>query len=746
MRIQSFIALLVIAFSAGRVDAGDFGAARWIAVSQKRGCNPAFAREFVLTQKAVRATLNICGLGFQLTTLNGRRVGDRELDPVPSDYRRRVYFSKFDVTDFLKDGTNRIEVLLGRGWYDFAENDVWHFDKSPWRGCPKLIARLVIDFADGERGEVVTDGRWRRIGNPVWYDAVRSGMEEDGPVEEIDDPVAIVEGPTGRLEEYRCPPTKVVRLLKPTKMKSLGDGRWLFDFGEEIAGRIRLKMRGLRRGDVVDIRYDERIGDGFVPATNRVIDAYFKDTSREMQSDRHHAQGLDAEEFAPRFTYKGFRYALLTGAVEPIQDGDVIAEEMRTSFPVTGCFECSDANFNALMDMADRSYCANFVNAVPTDCPHREKNGWTGDANAACEFGQLRYDSTATYVKWLRDVVDAQADDGQVPGVVPTSGWGYSRYGSIWEGVIVEMPFTLYRYRGDISVLAEFYPAMRRSVDERLDHQVRKDGTLDEGPGDWCAPGRTTTNALVSTAWFFGTVKALASISEKLGHYSDAARYRMAAESLRKSYNKAFYEGGGAYFGRTQTAQSLALYFGLVPDCDRDLAFGVLLDSIRASDDHIDCGLLGLCTIFRVLAESGRADIAYKMLMQRTRPSFRALRDIGATALWEDFDDGFSRCHVMFADFAAWAYAYLAGIRGVEDGFRRVTLAPMAIDALGYVRASVETPHGTLKSDWRREKAGVRYVFFVPEGVCATIRLPGVSVAQVQTGRHEYFVAEMAGR
>ena len=720
---------------------GAFGSAKWIAVEKERGCNPAFAREFVVPQAPISATLRICGLGYQIATLNGRRVGEVELDPVPSDYRRRVYYSSFDVSNLIRPGTNRLEVLLGHGWYDFVERDEWQFDKASWRDRPKLIARLMLEFCDGSTEDVVTDCRWRRIGSPVRYDAVRSGIEEDGPVEEIDDPVAVVQGPPGRLMESGCPPTKVIRRLKPIHKKPLGGGSWLLDFGEEIAGRVRIRMRGLLRGDLVKVRYDERIGVDFTPATNRVIDAYFKDHSREIQTDYHHASGFDIEEFSPRFTYKGFRYVLVTGARTPIQDDDVVAEELRTSFRVTGNFECSDAEFNALMNMADRSYCANFVNGVPTDCPQREKNGWTGDANAACEFALYRYDNVSACLKWLRDVVDAQGVDGQIPGIVPTSGWGYFRFGTIWDGAIVEIPYKIYRYRGGLSILKEFYPAMKLSVDGRLRTQVRHGGTLDEGPGDWCSPGRATTNALVATAWFYGTVKTLAKVAAILKRPEDASRYEHASELLRESYNRAFYEGGGVYSGRTQTAQALSIHFGLVPEYDLDAARNVLLDTIHSANDHFDCGLIGFCTIFRVLGESGHADLAYKMLMQRTRPSFLAQRKIGATSLWEDFDDGFSRCHVMFADFAAWAYAYLAGIRNVEDGFCRCMIAPNAISSLDYVNAKMETPHGIISSSWRRENGGVRYMFSVPDGTCATILLPGTSELQVQSGSHEYFVA-----
>ena len=744
---MKFCAILSVAFAgvaAGTpLDSADaFGSAVWIGAARERKCNPAFAKAFNLPCSPSKAELSVCGLGYSITTINGHRVGDSELDPVQSDYGHRLYYSRFNVAEIVKPGTNRIEVLLGRGWYDFSERDEWWFDKAAWRGRPKLIARLRLEFADGAVDEVVTDESWRRVGSPVIYDAVRSGIEEDGPVEEIDDQVAVVERPKGLLAECPCPPTKVMRKLRPVRMRPLGGGSWLFDFGEEIAGRVRLRLRGLRRGDLVKVRHDERIGADFTPATNRVIDAYFKDHTREIQTDYHHASGLDVEEFAPRFTYKGFRYVLVTGAREQVADVDVIAEEMHTAFRTTGSFECSDADFNAMVQMADRSYRANFVNGVPTDCPQREKNGWTGDANAACEFAQYSYDNTAAYLKWLRDIVDAQRSDGQLPGIVPTSGWGYSNYGTIWDGAIVEIPNTLYRYHGDISVVREFYPAMKKSVDGRLRMQMRPDGTLDEGPGDWCSTGSVTTNALVSTAWFYGTVKTLASIARKLGEFEDAMRYDSAAVALRESYNKAFYLGGGAYVGRTQTAQALSLHFGLVPEKDRELAFDRLLDSIRRADWHFDCGLLGFCSVFRVLGDGGRADVAYRMLTQRTYPSFIKQRNAGATALWEDFNDGFSRCHVMFADFVAWAYAYLAGIRCIEDGFERFLLAPQVVDSLNYVTTKMTSPRGTVVSSWKREKAGVRYSFVVPAGSRASVRLSGRSEAIVSNGLHEFFVPE----
>ena len=718
----------------------DFGDAKWIGGSVPTDAPPAFRRVFSVEGGVRRAEMAICGLGYSLAELNGRRVGERELDPVPSDYSRRVYYSTYDVTDLIRPGTNVLSVLLGRGWYDFHERDEWNFDKAPWRGEPKLRLRLTVEGLDGQCAEIVTDGSWRQVGNPVRYDSVRSGIEEDGPAPELDAPVKIVEGPSGQLLPAPCAPTKVVRRLRPVRTRDLGDGRWLFDFGEALAGRVRLTLRGQRTGDVVTVRYDERVGEDFTPATNRVIDAYYKGVGRNFQTDIHHASGADVETFAPRFTYKGFRYALVTGVRRPPDADGVVAEVLQTAFETTGSFSCSSSALNGLMALADRSYRANWANGVPTDCPHREKNGWAGDVNLAATFGLYAYGNSAGYVKWLRDFADSQREDGTLPGIAPTAGWGYDGHGSVWEGAILDIPYELWRFTGSEDALREFFPAMVRNFDLRLRARVAGTGKglVDEGCGDWCSIRKPQTdNTFVSSAWMYGNLVRLAFVAGLVGDAEARRRYEDRARQLRADFNAAYYRGDGTYSVDDETACALVLEMGLVPETDRTVAERRLVRSVEAAGCHLTGGVLCLKTILRALSKAGRSDLAYGLLVNETEPSpFASWLKRGATTLWEDFDDGFSRCHVMFADYAAWAYEYLAGIRDPQNGFRTFTLAPEPIPQLDHVTASLKTPKGIVRSHWERKDGRVFFRFVIPAGAKANVRF-GETHAEYGEGSYE---------
>ena len=681
---------------------------------------PAFRKIFAVTKPVRRAVLAISGLGFYEASLDGVRIGEKRLDPVPTAYDKRAHYSVYELGS-LTAGGHVLEVLLGHGWYDVFFSAVWNWDRAPWRDVPKLLVELRLECEDGTVETVATDESWRRIGSPVLFDCIREG-EVIGPRPLIDEPVVLAKPPKGRLVAERAPGTVVTRELAPVRTKALGNGEWLFDFGEDVAGWCRMELSGLGRGDVVTVRYDERIGADFTPARDRVITWHYRYSNSTLlpgeggfQIDRFISDGLPSEVYEPRFTYNGFRYVLVRGLREVPRK--IVARVLQTDFRTTGSFDCSSFDFLEVLKMADRAYRGNFVNGYPTDCPHREKNGWTGDANLAAELAQYAYENTAAYEDWLDEVAAAQRPDGKLPGIVPTSGWGYDGYGPVWDTVAAFLPDLLRRYRSDEEVLARLGTVAARVLDVYdSDPVYTAKGVIETGYADHSFYRTYTRRALPNTCYAIGAC-------EIVGRKDRAAAYRAAAR-------REFYRGEGRWENGSQTSQACALAFGLCADEEtRRLTGEKLVEAVHRADDHPDFGIVGSKHVFRELSKLGRTDLAFKMATQKTLPSFLYWKEKGGTTFMEELDPDKapSQNHIMFGDILAWAYQYLAGIRDVEDGFRRFTLAPDCITALDYVTARVETPYGVVSSAWRRQDGRIRYEFTVPPGTHAEVRANGAS-------------------
>lgn len=702
--------------------------------------SPAFRKTF-RTEKPVRdAVLHISGLGFYEASIDGRRIGAKVLDPAPTDYDDRVLYSTYEIGDMLSiPGEHTMDVLVGRGAYDTHAQDVWNIDEAPWRATPCLIAQLEIRYADGSTDRVVTDGSWRQVGSPVVWDDLREGeIHAPGLAPPIDFPAAVTVGPSGRLEAMPLPGAEKVETWKPASFARLTDGHWLVDFGQNLSGWPRIAMRGLAKGDVVTVQCGEKLGDdGAVLLDGN--DMFFQGGHSILhmpggwfQRHRFVASGTPVESFEPKFSYAGFRYIEIDGLREPLTSEDAEAYQVNTAFGPAGSFECSCDQVNRIHRLFVRAYMSNFADGVPTDCPQREKNGWTGDAQLAAEMGQYCFENTAGYEKWCRDIVDAQLPDGGIPRLVPFSGWGAEGGGPAWDCAVAVVPWTLWRYRGDRRILEETYPTLQRYIkwgEKRLD----EDGLADYGLGDWCAPmpadtwWRYTPRALTSTAWWRESVLIAANEARLLGHDGDAARFAELAEKARAALRNAFEAPDGTWAGGTQCAQACAIMTGLVSPELRDAAGRKLAEAVEATGRTVKCGIQGVKWLFRALCETGRGDLAIDILKQTAYPSFGDWLAHGATTAWESWKDPTSQNHVMFGDVSAWLFQYPGGIRldesGGAVGFRRILLAPDTA-GLDWVRCSHESPYGTIRSEWSVENGTFDWTVEVPPNATATAVLP----------------------
>ena len=760
-------------------------------VTREEIASPAFEKKFTVSKPVASAILHVTGVGFYEASLNGRKIGDKVLDPSPTAYDKHVLYSTYDVGGALKEGANTLKVLVGHGWYDVRSIAVWNFDVAPWRDFPRMIAQLEIAYADGSRETVVSDGSWRQVESPVGYDCIREGevigahhpAQPDFTKREIR--AVEVPAPKGALVAENCPGAKVMRTIAPKAIHAFPDGTYVVEFPENFAGWIRMDVRGQRQGDVLVIRYDERANKDFSPALSsapdglhtfkgnlhgpdvgsatRRIDCHFRYTASqgvcatgaEFQTDRFVSSGAEVERYEPRFTYNGFQYVVLKGLRAAPRKEDITGCVVHTDFPAIGSFSCSDETFNTLMKMGDRAYRSNFADGYPTDCPHREKNGWTGDASIASELAQYCYENTAGYEKWLNDIMDSQLANGDICGIVPTSGWGYKwGNGPAWDSAMPVVAWNLWCCRGDRRALDAVYPALKRYVD--FTSTKARGNLVRHGIGDWNHVDRRHVPSveLTSSCYYRQAAAILSRIAAIKGLVDDAARYAKLADAIKDAINAKFYKGNGVYDNGRQTAQAFPLAFGVVPEGERAAVEARLVESVEKEGCHVDIGLLGSKHVFRALSRAGRTDIAFKMLTNPTKPSPVEWIQKGGTTLWEDWGDGASRNHIMFGDFMAWAYQYLGGIRLPEKegscaaipdvaatAFNEIVIAPQFIKELSWVKARVDGPYGAIETSWRRDGENVKLDVTIPPNTTAVVRLPGQPGRRVGSGTYSFTIS-----
>lgn len=736
--------------------------AKWIAAADAE-ITPRFVKSFAVRKGLVRATLNVTGVGFYEAELNGVKIGKKVLDPAPTAYDKRVLYSVYELEDSLAPGTNMLALTVGHGWYDQRAVG-WSFENAPWRDKPRALAQLELIYADGSRETVVTDGSWQLTASGVLYDDIREG-ETQGREKYVFRRTTVEEvpAPKGVLACATLPGAEVVECFRPVAIERLSDDEWLLDFGVNLAGRIRYTPRDpmALKGHKVHFRHDER-----KPPQKRRIDNHVKcfgsrshslnGAETAFQTDHCTFAGLPGEFFEPKFVYHGFQYVTVKGLSEKPSLDEFEAQAINTAMRTTGSFACSDPDFNALMKMTDRSFRSNWTDGYPTDCPHREKNGWTGDAAIASYVGQYFYENTAAYEKWIQDVVDAQLPDGRIPMIVPTGDWGYDipawtqgGAGPAWDQALVIVPWRIWECRGDRRILEMAHPAILKMLRHTAEHRDEK-GLIPWGLPEWAAAaghGLSPHRPFVTTCFFLLSCRTAERIAQVLGKAEDATLFARWADESRAALRRHYLQEDGSWEDASQTAQALAFEAGL---CETEAERSALVDfldrELAEYDGHLSVGILGFEPMLNLYSEIGRTDIAYNLLVNPTPPSpVASWLKIGSTTLRESFDSGASWNHIMFGAFAGWAYRHLAGIRG-EEGFRRVTIAPRPGRRLTWLTASTETPYGTVASGWKIENGRFALTVRIPSGTTGVVVLPDGTRHEIVPGERSFACPMPAAR
>lgn len=690
-----------------------------------------------------KAVVRLCGLGWHELYVNGQKADDRVLAPNVTQYDKRVSYIDYDVSKLIRQGKNAVAVILGNGWYnyDFAH---WELEKAPWRDWPKLCCDILIDGRLAAR----SDRSWKFHPGPVTYDALHGGESYDARLEipgfaspGLDDSAwqnaAVCFPPPGIPVPEDSEPCKVMQELLPVSVFELNPLKHIYDFGKNISGWCKITVEG-PAGATVVLEYAEQLrqnGD----ITNDENGMYLK--NGRFQKDTYTLKGDGIEVFQVRFTYHGFRYVSVYSTAA-VKIHSAVAQFVHTAFASAGEFVSSDETLTALQAMTRQSYCSNFV-GIPTDCPQREKNGWTGDANLACRTGLWNFKAENAYQHFVRMLADTQRPSGQLSCITPTGGWGFNwGSGPAWDSMLFEGVEQLWLFCGDTAFIEEMYEPMSRYLD--YCSGMAEDGITRFGLGDWCHwdDRRAESAELTSTGYYYADALRMSTFAGILGKTADAAAYRELAGSIRQSFLREFHHSDGSYGKNVMTSLAAPLFFGLAGE-DAPVTARLLTEMVRANDHKADFGILGAKFIPRVLADYGYADDAFKVITQPECPGWGYWVRKGATSLWEHWDGVYSQNHIMYGDISAWMFEYPGGLRPRPDGagFKKFDIKPHFISGLKQCKVQYAAPTGEICFEWKRSGGKIKYSYSVPAGSSAVLALPGKEPETV-TGKDHRFLDE----
>lgn len=696
-------------------------------------------REFHLARRPVRARLYATARGVYEPRLNGERVGDLELAPGWTEYHHRLQYQTYDVTDQVHAGVNVLAATVADGWWcGFVGFDA-HRPARHYGEQPGFLAQLVVDFADGSRQVVATDRHWTEQPGAIraadllmgeHVDARRhvSGWDEAGPVDGFA-PVAVLDTEPGPLVAEPDQPIRVTRDLPAVSVERRGPTRFIVDFGQNLVGRVSLAVRGAAPGERIVLRHAEILDGG---------ELYVANLRRAQATDVYVTAGDAVEVFEPRFTFHGFRYVEVDGHPGELSTSDVTARVLHNDTPFTGRFECSDPTVNQLQANITWGQRGNFL-AVPTDCPQRdERLGWLADAQIFAPTASRNADVSAFFARWMRDVVDGQDSDGAFRDVAPVISVNREA-APAWGDAGVVIPWHLWRTYGDRRALEESFDAMlawvlhihRHNPDLRWRHRTGN------SYGDWLQLDATTPRDVLATAYFARSTELVARAAEVLGRYDEATDLWTLHSGIRAAFVDSYVDEDGRVEGDTQTGYLLALAFGLLPERLVPAAVGHLAADIEKRDYRLTTGFVGVALLCPVLADHGRADLAYALLHQDEYPSWGYSIRHGATTIWERWDGwtdhaGFqspamnSFNHYSLGSIGDWLYGRVAGIDQTSQsiGYRELLLRPLPGGRLSWARAEQETVRGRVACGWSIEDGRVTVTATVPPGSTALLEIP----------------------
>lgn len=706
-------------------------------------------RDFEVTKTVASARLYATALGSYRIFLNGERVGEDVLTPEFTDYRKRVVYQTYDVTSLVRNGQNAIGAMLGDGWFGSAMS--WYGNRFFFGPGPlRMMAQLELVYSDGTRDRVVTDGTWKSVGGPILhseiyagevYDARRdvAGWNASGFNDAAWTSALVAGGPVGELSAQMTTTPRVRESITPQSVAEKSPGVFVFDMGRNIVGWTRLLVQG-PAGTRVRMRFAERLDpDGNI----------YRDNFRNANATGIYVlRGGGLETYTPLFTFYGFRYVEVTGYPGTPTVAS-LSGEVVTSVDASpsGRLDTASPLVNRFWDVGIRGQQGNFL-SVPTDCPQRdERLGWTGDAGAFWRTGSYNFDIAAFTRKWMLDVRDAQSPQGSVPNTAPhVPDLGDGAPG--WGDAIVILPWTSWMQYGDTRFITENWDAMEKWM--TYIHEGNRDLIRRNRVGwnfsDWLAPDERTSKELVGTAYWALIADQMQQMAEASGRSEAAAKYRALHDEIRAAFQKAFVREDGRVDVGTQTSYVLALNMRLVPEPLVASAVEHFVRAIEERNWHLSTGFLGTPYLLFALTDHGRADVAYRLLLNETYPSWGYMISKDATTWWERWNSDTSDPamnsynHYAFGSVVAWVYRYVAGIDTTQagPGFKQIVIHPRVDARMPRAKGEYDSVYGTIVSDWARADDG-RFTMRVtiPANTGATVYLPAGETTRVFEGGQE---------
>ena len=748
---------------------GALAGAKWIGCEDNSLASPVFSKQIESGDGISEARLYITGLGLYEAFIDGVRVSDEYLTPYCNDYSTWIQYQTYDVTGLLRNGS-KLQVALGSGWYKgrfgFRDPEGTGFYGHKYL----LLAKLIFKYADGTCVSIVTDETWKVKKSSIIFSNIYDGEQRDDTLFEggagnalpfpasaaenalpfpagAEQPVVLIpkeECPKAELTARYSLPVRIIEEL-PVKKIVTPAGETVFDAGQNITGLFRMRVRA-KRGQRIHLQFGEVLQDG----------NFYRENLRSAKAEYIYISDGTEKTITPHFTFYGYRYIRVSG-YEDISESDITALALSTQLEETGRITCGHPLVERLISNVRWGCRDNFVD-VPTDCPQRdERMGWTGDAQVFAPTASYLNDSYGFYRKYLHDMCLEQTHhNGGVPYTIPA--FGMDPGSSVWGDAATLIPWTVYRFSGDVTILREQYASMRAWVD----WITAVDGA-DCGwrtafhYGDWLAldiPNATpdqrsgaTDKGFIADVYYMHSAEIVSKTAEILGKQEDAEKYGALSGNIRERILAEFYSPNGRCCCDTQTGLVLTLMHGLA---DRERTAKRLRRKIEDNGCKLDCGFVGAPLLCVTLSENGMSDVAAKLLLNEEYPGWLYEVKLGATTVWERWNslepDGHisstgmnSLNHYAYGSILEWIYAYVAGLRPLKPGFGKARIAPCPIKELGFVEAEYRSAAGLWKVSWKYDAAGKPvYKLTVPFGAEAEVELPGMEKKTLKAGTYEF--------
>ncbi len=711
---------------------GPYGCEPWKQLKEPPGPQRSqyVRKEFKVGAGVARARVYATGLGTYVLHINGQRVGDDIFAPGWTKYDKRIQYRTFDVTKLLNEGDNAIGAILGNAWWSSGLG--WLSVRETADQGLLLTAQLRIDYEDGRSETVATDTTWKLHPSPITRNTLYHGETHDARLEisgwdrpGLDEkdwkPAIEAKSPTQQLCAQVGEPIRVTQELKVEQISEPAKGTYIFDFGQNASGYVRIKVKG-PAGTKIRLRFGEVLdNDGTLYRANyRSAEA----------TDYYVCRGEGEEVWEPTFTYRGFQLCEVTGWPGVPDRDSLTFRVLHSAAAPAGEFECSNWLINRVQRAITWGQRSN-MHSVPTDCPQRdERLGWMGDAQIFAPTACWNMNMAPFFAKWMRDIVDSQAPDGATTDVAPTvvvhgpaaPGWG---------DAVTVVPWTVYRFYGDTRIIEENYDAMVRWVEYM--RGKAKDGLLYDrkGYGDW-VPVVTSPSEPIGAAYYYHSTKLVSKMAAVIGKKADADKYAELANRIAERFNSEYLDKSANYLEGTQAANLLPLHFGITPPDQRKAVFENIVKDVKTRGDHLSTGFLASAMLLPTLTRFGQQDLAYRVATQSDYPSLGYMVTHGATTIWERWNSDKmdpsmnSRNHFAFGSAGEWYFETLAGIQPDPDapGFKHFIIHPQPTGDLTWVKATYPSAYGMIESHWELCEGTLVLNVSIPANTSARVHVP----------------------